>query len=198
MIHWNCVAASEYESEDGRFYILKGWQRFYGRCWMLSDQEHDPNHKIVRDTLKECKQAAERILMEEKNFTLETDGMLLEVHHEQEVLYHLTTKDRVKSIKDSGLIPSMFGDMDVDGNDGQGVYAVLAFNENPELAAEIKGADDKIAVVKFKTSDKWYRCIRDYDYEKDKEERVNRQDYIIHPSAIPVEDIKDVFMVKPI
>ena len=63
MIKWKRIEAGEYESEDGRFYIIKTWNRIYGDHWRLFDRNDDDYYKGLyqEKTLFECKLKAEAI-----------------------------------------------------------------------------------------------------------------------------------------
>ena len=64
MIEWKRIEAGEYESKDGRFKILKTWDRIYGDHWVLHDT-HNPDFykgKYDEKTLLDCKLKAERIV----------------------------------------------------------------------------------------------------------------------------------------
>lgn len=61
MIKWKRIEPGEYESEDGRFYILKSWDRVYGDHWKLRDK-YDPDMfkgTYHEKTLLDCKLKAE-------------------------------------------------------------------------------------------------------------------------------------------
>ena len=62
-LNWRQIYDEEYESQDGRFYILKGTGRLHGGDWVLYDRQ-DPDHYKSRyhyATLEECKAKAEEI-----------------------------------------------------------------------------------------------------------------------------------------
>lgn len=63
MIAWKRIEAGEYESEDGRFHILKTWDRIYGNHWQLQDKNEPDYYKSLYDeqTLLDCKMKAETI-----------------------------------------------------------------------------------------------------------------------------------------
>lgn len=63
MIKWKRIEAGEYESEDGRFYILKTWDRIYGNHWQLLDKNATDYYKDLyhENTLLDCKLKAESI-----------------------------------------------------------------------------------------------------------------------------------------
>ena len=63
MIKWKKIEAGEYMSEDGRFQILKTWDRIYGNHWRLRDI-NDPNYYMGlynEKTLLDCKLKAETL-----------------------------------------------------------------------------------------------------------------------------------------
>ena len=63
MIKWKRIEAGEYKSEDGRFHIIKTWNRIYGDHWRLLDRNADDYYKGLyhENTLFECKLKAEAI-----------------------------------------------------------------------------------------------------------------------------------------
>lgn len=60
-INWKKLDAGEYESTDGRFYIIKTWDRLYGNHWQLSDRNEKDYYKGLTacDSLKHAKHVAE-------------------------------------------------------------------------------------------------------------------------------------------
>ena len=68
MIKWIKIEAGEYESEGGRFHIVKTWDRVYGNHWQLSDKNESDYYKGLyhEASLFECKLKAEGILLQEK------------------------------------------------------------------------------------------------------------------------------------
>ena len=69
MIKWKRLSAGEYESSDGRFYILKGYDRIYGDHWVLHDRNEPDYYKGRYDeqTLLECKLKAEVLADKDKD-----------------------------------------------------------------------------------------------------------------------------------
>ena len=62
MITWKRIEAGDYESEDGRFRILKSWDRIYSNHWKMYDKKADiSNAQYHESTLLECKLKAEAI-----------------------------------------------------------------------------------------------------------------------------------------
>ena len=199
-LRWKRIEAGEYESEDGRFTISSTWNRLYGDHWKLCDnREAEPYYGVAhKSSLKQCKHCAELILAREKAIAEHTlsfikDGMKLEKHYEQDSIFHITTQDRVEDIKKSGLIPSAYGDMDVDDNDGRGVYAVLAYMANDELLQELKaGQTQPLAAIKFRTAGPWYLCVQDLAVDG---EHVNRTGCILHPEPVPADNILGILNI---
>ena len=68
MLKWEKIAAGEYESSDGRFYITKSWDRIYGNHWELQDKNVFDKYKglYYENTLLACKVRAENIIEGEK------------------------------------------------------------------------------------------------------------------------------------
>ena len=59
-INWIKLDAGEYRSEDGRFYILKAYDRIFGNHWLLQDN-NEKDYRLGEyheDTLKDCKAKA--------------------------------------------------------------------------------------------------------------------------------------------
>lgn len=63
MIEWKRIEAGEYESKDGRFHILKTWDRIYGNHWQLLDRNANDYYKALYHefSLLDCKLKAEAI-----------------------------------------------------------------------------------------------------------------------------------------
>ncbi len=61
MIAWKKIEAGEYESEDGRFHIIKSYDRIYGNHWELHDRNEPDYYKgqYHENTLFDCKMKAE-------------------------------------------------------------------------------------------------------------------------------------------
>lgn len=57
LLKWKKLDAGEYESLDGRFYILKCWDRMYGNHWELHDRNESDWYKgtYYEKTLTDCK-----------------------------------------------------------------------------------------------------------------------------------------------
>ena len=64
MIQWIKIEAGEYESNDGRFYIVKTWDRYNGNHWDLYDKNNPEYFKGLfhEQTLNDCKLKAEIIV----------------------------------------------------------------------------------------------------------------------------------------
>lgn len=63
MIKWKRIEPGEYESEDGRFHIIKTWDNLWNH-WVLSDRNVDEPYKglYYENTLLDCKLKAEQLL----------------------------------------------------------------------------------------------------------------------------------------
>ncbi len=63
MIRWKRLEAGEYESEDGRFYVIRSYDRIYGEHWILRDKKEENYFKgqYHETTLRDCKAVAEVI-----------------------------------------------------------------------------------------------------------------------------------------
>lgn len=63
MIKWKKIEAGDYEDENGRFKILKTWDRIYGNHWILYDRNYSDfrNGQYHEDTLLDCKLRAETV-----------------------------------------------------------------------------------------------------------------------------------------
>lgn len=60
-LEWKRLDAGEYESADGRFYVLQTWDRLYGKHWCLQDRNVEDYYKsqTACDSLKHAKHVAE-------------------------------------------------------------------------------------------------------------------------------------------
>lgn len=67
-VEWRRIEAGEYESSDGRFYILKAWDRLYGNHWSLRDRNEEDWYKsqTACDSLKHAKYVAELTVNRER------------------------------------------------------------------------------------------------------------------------------------
>ena len=63
MLNWKRIDAGEYESECGRFHILKIWNRVYGNHWRLQDRNEENYYKgqYHEISMTDCKLKAETI-----------------------------------------------------------------------------------------------------------------------------------------
>jgi len=59
-MEWKKIEAGEYYSIDERFHIFKSWDRINGNSWQLTD--HQSKQEFNYDTLKQCKNVADRLL----------------------------------------------------------------------------------------------------------------------------------------
>ena len=68
MITWIREDAGVYKSDNGRFDIMKTYDRVYGTHWQLHDNNASNYYKGTYDeqSLRECKAKAEAILSREK------------------------------------------------------------------------------------------------------------------------------------
>lgn len=59
-IQWQRIEAGEYRSLDGRWEVLKVWDRLYGDHWQLTDNTIDDYYKkhTACDSLKHAKHVA--------------------------------------------------------------------------------------------------------------------------------------------
>ena len=75
MIKWKKIDAGEYESEDGRFYILKTWNRLYGNHWTIRDRFEEDYYKGLynEETFHQCKVRDEQIIDQEEKGGLIND-----------------------------------------------------------------------------------------------------------------------------
>ena len=67
-LEWKKLDAGEYESRDGRFYILKTWDRLNGDHWQLTDNTVEDYYKshTACDSLKHAKHVAELTINREQ------------------------------------------------------------------------------------------------------------------------------------
>ena len=61
----------------------------------------------------------------------------LKKHTTKTELLHITSKSCLESILKDGIVVSDFGDLEVDGNDGYGVYAIKDIKYHPDLIEEL-------------------------------------------------------------
>lgn len=127
-------------------------------------------------------------------------GMTLEAHSEESTLYHLTFNETVEYIKTKGILPSQYGDIEIEGNDGRGVYCVENLDDLDyimSLAGWLIGIENT-SVIEFKTAGNWYKCINeivedtgdeDCEDEFDCADSLPHYGYVVHPDAIPKENI---------
>ena len=128
-------------------------------------------------------------------------GMTLEVHTESTPLYHITDKGNIKNILGKGLIPSKEGDIEIGDNNGMGVYCIKSLDDMDyvmSLAGWLNGIEDT-AVIKFIPTDNWYVCINEPAENDDDDEcgyecpeDLPHYGYVVHPNAIPKENIVEV------
>jgi len=59
-LEWDRYEAGDYSSRDERFHIIYGWDRFYGNHWSLYDRLTMKTYDF--DSLKQCKQIADKII----------------------------------------------------------------------------------------------------------------------------------------
>lgn len=71
-LKWKRIEAGNYESEDGRFSILKTWDRLYGNHWSLRDSNVEDYYKskTACDSLAHAKYVAELTVNREKGIRL--------------------------------------------------------------------------------------------------------------------------------
>ena len=127
---------------------------------------------------------------------LKTGRYQIEVHKEQAVLYHYTDAEKMESIRKKGILPSAFGDLDIDGvigtEDGSGVYAVAKETGHDALVGSMKLDGSKVVIVKFLSCGTWYKVIHDYAveyYDEDEDEPIDHRGYVLHPSRVPPANI---------
>lgn len=131
-------------------------------------------------------------------------GMTLEAHAEEVSLYHLTQNENIKSIKADGILPSRYGDIAINNNDGKGVYCITDLNDLDyvmSLAGWLIGIEET-SVVEFKTTGNWYKCINEIAEDDDCDgddvdcsEQLPHYGYVVHPDAVPRENI---ISIKPL
>lgn len=92
----------------------------------------------------------------------------LRKHTEKVDLIHITSETYVESIKKNGIRASAYGDLEVNGNDGYGVYAVKDVGKHQELIEELSFCGEALYAVIFAAPGEWYECVsetkpEDYD-----------------------------------
>lgn len=102
-------------------------------------------------------------------------------------LVHITTEDRLESIQRFGILPSVYGDMAVDGNDGAGIYAVYPDADAVKnVLRNFVGTSDAIIAIQFHYDGLFYECV---DSIADEEE--DGEDFHKGFLVIPHFDLKD-------
>ena len=61
MLQWKKIEAGEYVTSDGRFHIIKTWNRIYGNHWQLRDRNEPDYYKglYMEQSFLDCKLKAE-------------------------------------------------------------------------------------------------------------------------------------------
>ena len=110
---------------------------------------------------------------------------VLKQHNDTIRLVHLTTEDRIESIKKNGLLPSEYGDLSVGDNDGAGIYAIRSQVDAVKTLVKdhFSFCDETIFAVCFDYSGPYYECV-DVILEEDDDELenpLNHKGYIVIP-----------------
>ena len=124
-------------------------------------------------------------------------------------LVHLTTEDRIDSIKNHGLLASEYGDLPVGDNDGAGIYAIK-FQEDAVKSLRqqyFSFFDERIFAVCFDYYGPYYECegpdSEEFDEDfSDKFDENDHKGFIVIPwhnneSRLRI-DSKDFITVVPV
>lgn len=125
----------------------------------------------------------------------------LEKHTNKTELIHLTTEFRLKSILMNGIQASHFGDLEVNGNDGYGVYAVRSLALHADLIDELSWSNEPLYAITFTTPAEWYECVNETppdDYDEDEEFIPLHIGYIVLPYNIDKQFIKDARLLATV
>lgn len=111
------------------------------------------------------------------------------------ILYHVTTEDAVCSILQRGILPSAYGDLAVNNNQGKGVYA-LSSAEAAERYSRSVFDDEQLRIVSFRYDGIWYECIDEIfsaeDIEEGETEKYHVGFLVIPNNSIPASNIISV------
>lgn len=114
--------------------------------------------------------------------------LILQKNCHKEDLIHITAESRLDSILKCGICASQFGDLEVDGNDGYGVYAVKNIAVHPDLLdiIALDYCNEPIYGVVFEPAAEWYECI------EDPSEDPYHVGYVVVPYSVMPENIKKI------
>lgn len=113
-------------------------------------------------------------------------------------LIHITTKSCVDSILKNGIVASEYGDLEVNGNDGYGVYAIKSINSHPDLIEELAFSKEPLYAVIFSNPAEWYECTDETRQENDEEDNAFvpfHIGYIVLPYNIDKQFIKKLYLL---
>lgn len=123
----------------------------------------------------------------------------LEKHTEEITLIHITTESSVNSIRENGITASEYGDLEVNGNDGFGVYAIRSLEAHKDLIQELSLNQEQLYAVEFKPCGDWYECIDETEPEDDIEDDSfvpYHIGYVVCPYDIPKENITKIYKIS--
>lgn len=85
--------------------------------------------------------------------------LVLTEHSENIELIHITTQSCLESICHSGIACSEYGDLDINGNDGRGIYALRNPYDHEDLLNELSLLGEPLYLILFKTNGlPWFEC----------------------------------------
>ena len=123
----------------------------------------------------------------------------LERHSEKAHLFHITTESCLESILREGIRASEYGDLEVDGNGGYGVYAVRDAALHASLLQELGSFGERLFAIRFETAGEWYECTGETapeDSEEDGDFEPCHIGYVVLPYDIAPRCIKRVDPVR--
>lgn len=115
--------------------------------------------------------------------------MKLQKHTEAVTLIHITLESCLDTILKNGIKASEYGDLEVNGNDGFGVYAVRNIEQHDSLIYELSLLDEPLYAVYFETPSEWYECIAE-EIDDEDDEPISHIGYIVLPYNVPATFIR--------
>lgn len=116
-------------------------------------------------------------------------------HTEKVDLIHIAFETYVESIKKNGIRASAYGDLEVNGIDGYGVYAVKDVGKHQELIEELSFCGEALYSVIFAAPGEWYECVSETkpeDYDDDDSFVPIHIGYVVLPYNIEKQYIKEI------
>lgn len=116
----------------------------------------------------------------------EDERIVLKKRTDNVELVHITTVNRLDSIRKNGILASEYGDLEIENNDGAGVYAIRNDKEMIEkvIHNHFFGEED-LAIIHFHYEGEFYECVEEHFTEDDYEEYGDpiHEGYIVIPKT---------------